>query len=154
MRMVAAGDLTDAPGAEIVLLEGCEIRLLDSHGKVLGAATAPFGFTDVTYVPGLPRGHVLLGSSPNGDDNVYRLQFDAGWEEGLGVFESRGFMANVEENSTSWLRQSTDGTVNRWSERPPYDVVIDHHMWSGPDLRSSTFRHPIPWPCDPIRGTP
>ncbi|MCU0876138.1 MAG: PQQ-binding-like beta-propeller repeat protein [Pirellulaceae bacterium] len=83
MRMVAAGDLTDAPGAEIVLLEGCEVRLLDNQGNLLGAAAAPLGFTDVIYVPGSPRGHVLLGSSPNGDDNVYRLRFDAGWEKSL-----------------------------------------------------------------------
>ncbi len=135
MRMVAAGDLTDAPGAEIVLLEGCEIRLLDSRGKTLGAASAPFGFTDVVYVPGTPRGHVLLGSSPNGDDNVYRLCFDRGWDDALAALQRRGFMADVEDD----LRKLAD-EIGRWDGQPlsgangPYDIVVDHHMWSGPDM--------------------
>lgn len=136
MRMVAAGELTDAPGAEIVLLEGCEIRLLDRRGTPLGAAAAPFGFTDVVYVPGSPRGHVLLGSSPNGDDNVYRLRFDKGWEAALAALPRRGLMAEV-DNALQHLGEAID----RWEGRPmegaagPCDIVIDHHMWSGPDLK-------------------
>jgi hypothetical protein len=135
MRMVAAGELTDAPGAEIVLLEGCEIRVLDSHGRTLGAATAPFGFTDMVYVPGSPRGHVLLGSSPNGDDNVYRLRFDDGWEEALAALERRGVMADVEND----LRSLADA-IGHWDAQPlngasgPCDIVVDHHMWSGPNM--------------------
>ena len=135
MRMVAAGDLTNAQGAEIVLLEGCEIRLLDCRGQTLGAAAAPFGFTDVIYVPGSPRGHVLLGSSPNGDDNVYRLRFDAGWEDAIAGLTRRGFMAGVEDDLDELA-----SAIGSWNGTPldeaakPYDIVIDHHMWSGPDL--------------------
>lgn len=135
MRLVAAGDLTDAPGAEIVLLEGAEIRVYGGDGRPLGAASAPFGFTDVAYVPGAPRGHVLLGSSPNGDDNIYRLRFEAGWEKAVAGLGRRGFMAGVGTN----LGQLAEA-VARWRGEPmsgapaPYDVVVDHHMWSGPDL--------------------
>lgn len=134
MRLVAAGDLTDAPGAEIVVLEGAAIRLYDRGGKQLGAASAPFGFTDVVYVPGRPRGHVLLGSSPNGDDNVYRLRFEPGWEKALAGLERRGFMAKVGTNL-----QQLAADVARWRGEPmrgadaPCDIVVDHHMWSGPD---------------------
>ena len=136
MRMVAAGDLTDAPGAEIVLLEGCEVRLLDNQGNLLGAAAAPLGFTDVIYVPGSPHGHVLFGSSPNGDDNVYRLRFDAGWEKSLAALPRRGLMAQVEKDL-----QGLAEAVDQWQGQPmagapgPYDIVVDHHMWSGPDLK-------------------
>ncbi len=136
MRMLAAGDLTDAPGAEIVLLEGCEIRLLDSRGNRLGAASAPQGFTDVVYVPGSPHGHVLLGSSPNGDDNVVRVRFNEGWEAGLAALPRRGLMARVGQDL-----QGLAEAVDRWQGQPlagapaPYDIVVDHHMWSGPDLK-------------------
>lgn len=136
MRMVAAGDLTDDPGAEIAILEGPEIRLYDSGGRQLGAATAPFGFTDIIFVPGSPRGHALLGSSPNGDDNIYRLRFDPGWEKEVAALRRRGFMAGVGTN----LQQLADA-VGRWQGQPmvgapgPYDIVVDHHMWSGPDLK-------------------
>ena len=136
MRSCAAGDLTTAPGAEIVLLEGCEIRLLDSQGKLLGSAAAPFSFTDVIYVPGSPRGQVLLGSSPNGDDNLYRLRFDPGWEAALKSLSRRGLMARIEKDLK---RLAT--TVEDWRGQPlagapgPYDIVIDHHMWNGPDLK-------------------
>ena len=98
MRMVAIGDLTEAPGNEVVLLEGCEIRLLDKQGQQLRTARAPFGFTDVIYQPGSLRGHVLLGSSPNGDDNIYRLRFDAGWQGDVAALQRRGVMAAIETN--------------------------------------------------------
>ena len=81
MRMMAVGNLSDSPGAEIAVLEGPDIQLCDSHGKLLSKAKSPCGFTDIVYVPGNPYGAVMLGSSPNGDDNLYRLTFQPGWEK-------------------------------------------------------------------------
>ena len=136
MRLIAAGDLTASPGAEVVVLEGNEIRLLDRRGKTLGTGEAPFGFTDVVYVPGKPRGYVLLGSSPNGDDNIYGLRFDNGWEQALAGLSRQGFMAGVERDLG---RLSRD--LKKWKGEPlegasaPYDVVVEHHMWSGADLK-------------------
>lgn len=134
MRLVAAGDLTDDPGAEIAVLEGPEIRLYGKGGKQLGAASAPFGFTDAIYVPGSPHGHVLLGSSPNGDDNLYRLTFEPGWEKEIAALPRRGLMAGIGTN----LVQLAEA-MGKWRGEPmtgapgPYDVVVDHHLWSGPD---------------------
>jgi hypothetical protein len=134
MRMVAAGELTDRPGAEVVVLEAAEVRLYDSTGAELGRAAAPLGFTDVVYVPGTPRGSVLLGSSPNGDDNLYRLTFEPGWEKALAAIERRGFMANVGADLAKIGRAAAT-----WKGEPmrgadgPFDVIVSHHMWSGPD---------------------
>ena len=128
MRMLATGNLTDAPGAEIVILEGAEIRLFSSKGEMLGRGVASLGFNDVVYVPGNPLGSVLLASSPNGDDNLYRLRFDPGWEKGLEGLKSNGAMVRIDEN----LRKVADD-ITKWNGKPimdqadPYDVVVNHH---------------------------
>ncbi len=132
MRLLAVGNLTDGPGAETVLVEGPQVRLYDAVGKELGHAVAPLGFTDVVYVPGTPYGSVILGSSPNGDDNLYRLSFEAGWERSLECLERRGFMAAVGAS----LKQLGDAAAS-WRGEPmvgangPFDVVVNHHLWSG-----------------------
>jgi len=136
MRLVAAGDLTSHSGAEIVVVEGPEVRLYTASGKELGRATAPFGFTDVVYLPGSPRGSVLLGSSPNGDDNFYHLTFEPGWERAVSQLERRGFMAGVGASleqlsaaATGWRGETMQGAEG------PFDVVVNHTLWSGPDIR-------------------
>lgn len=113
MRFVAAGDLTGAAGPEFVLVEGPQVKLCDAHGKELGHATAALGFTDAIYVPGSPRGSVLLGSSPNGDDNLYRVSFTRGWEKELAQLERRGVMADI----AATLAQT--GRLARTAEAPP-----------------------------------
>lgn len=142
MRLLAAGDLTDRPGAELVVAEGPHVRLYNATGKELGQAVAPQGFTDVVYLPGSPHGSVILGSSPNGDDNLYRLTFERGWEKSLAAIERRGVMADIGAN----LKQLADG-VAMWRGEPmagaegPYDVIVSHailqkaggHLWNGWD---------------------
>lgn len=132
MPLLAAGDLTDRPGAETVIVNGAQVQLCDATGRELGHAFAAFGFTDVAYMPGTPHGSVILGSSPNGDDNLYRLTFESGWEKRLEKLERRGFMAGV---GTS-LKQAGDAAAS-WRGEPmsgadgPVDVVVSHHLWSG-----------------------
>lgn len=134
MRLVAAGNLTDRPGAEIVVLEGPQLRLYDSSGKELGRAVAPFGFTDVVYQPGTAFGSVLLGSSPNGDDNIYRVTFKPGWEKALEGLERQGVMADIgatlnqiADRALSWRGLPMEGA------EPPFDIVVNHYLWSGWD---------------------
>ena len=77
---------------------------------------------------------MLLGSSPNGDDNLYRLSFEPGWEKALENLERRGFMAAIGAN----LKQLADAAA-AWHGEPmpgadgPFDVVVNHHIWSGWD---------------------
>ena len=102
MRLLAAGDLAEPPGAEIVVVEGPAVRLYDATGKELGKSVAPLGFTSVAYLPGSPRGSVILGSSPNGDDNLYRLSFKSGWEKSLeGLERTRGHGTDRREPETN-----------------------------------------------------
>ncbi len=134
MRLVASGDLTDRPGCETVILEGAQIGLYDAAGRELGHATAPFGFTDVVYAPGRPHGSVLLGSSPNGDDNLYRLTFAPGWEKSLERLERRGVMAKIGgdlqhlgDAAAAWRGEAMPGADG------PFDVIVGSYWWNGGD---------------------
>lgn len=133
MRLLASGELTQQPGLETVALEGAQIRLFDGVGKELGRTIAPFGFTDVIYLPGQPYGSILLGSSPNGDDNLYRLDFAPGWQQALQKIERRGVMQGIGMQ----LEKVATETI-RWKGRKmigaegPFDVVLTHaNMWAG-----------------------
>jgi hypothetical protein len=95
MRQIVAGNLTDAAGLEIVTLDGPDLMLHDARGKLLGRAHAPFGFTALAYLPGKPFGSIVLGSSPNGDDNLYRVAFTPGWEKEMESLPRRGHMAKI-----------------------------------------------------------
>jgi len=97
-RFLAAGDLTEHPGAEIVIVDDSNLQLCQSNGKVIATARAPFAFTAVVYLPGSPRGTVLLGSSRNGDDNLYRVRFDGNWKQQMESLPRRGQMAAIETN--------------------------------------------------------
>ncbi|MBL9189936.1 MAG: hypothetical protein JNK23_20820 [Opitutaceae bacterium] len=136
MRLVASGDLTDRPGAETVVVEGPQVRLYDAKGRELGQAIAPFGFTDVIYVPGSPHGSVLLGSSPNGDDNLYRLTFSPGWEKSLERLARRGVMAAI---GTSLKQLGDTAAAWRGDAMPgadgPFDVIVASYWWNGGDPR-------------------
>ena len=140
MQLLAAGDLTGQPGAETVVINGAQVRLCDATGRELGNAVAAFGFTDVVYVPGSPYGSVLLGSSPNGDDNFYQLTFAPGWEKSLEQLDRRGVMAGI-----GATLQDLGGAARQWQGEPmagaagPYDIVVAHgldqpaggHLWNG-----------------------
>ncbi|MEI7533234.1 MAG: hypothetical protein WCK57_02615 [Verrucomicrobiae bacterium] len=95
MRMLAVGELAGVPGREIATVDGPDVMLHDARGKVLGRAHAPFGFTAIAYLPGKPFGSVVLGSCPNGDDNLYRITFTPGWEKEVEALTRQGQMATI-----------------------------------------------------------
>jgi len=142
MRFLAVGDLTEHPGVEIVVVDGADIQLCQSDGKVIASAHAPFGFTDVVYLPGAPRGSILLGSAYDGDDNLYRVRFDDDdWTQQIKSLPRRGQMAAIE----SHIQQLTK-TAEHWDGQPmngtdgPFDVMFNHHMWSNSDIIDQSIK--------------
>ncbi|HRP04927.1 MAG TPA: hypothetical protein PLV87_08455 [Opitutaceae bacterium] len=132
MRLFAQGDLHPARGKELVLIEGSTVRILDSAAREIGGATAPIGFTAAAVLPGSPFGSVILGSSPNGDDSLYRLTLTPGWEESLTNLTRHNRMAEI----GSTLKE-IGARARQWEGSPlpgadgPFDVIVNHSLWSG-----------------------
>lgn len=130
MRDLAAGNLVGGPEAEIAIIDAMDIQLCTGAGKVLGSAHAPISFSDVAFLPGSPRGSIVLGSGLGGDDNLYRVSFAEGWEGEVATLNPSGQRKAVEAN----LRQIADA-AKAWQGEPmagaggPYDVIVSHHMW-------------------------
>ncbi len=132
MRLFATGELHPAQGNELVLIEGSTLRILDSAGRQIGSATAPIGFTAVAVLPGSPVGSVILGSSPNGDDSLYRLALDPGWEKSIENLGRHNLMAEI-----GGTLELISEKARRWTGPPlpgadgPFDVIVNHSLWSG-----------------------
>jgi hypothetical protein len=78
----------------IVVVRGGEVEVLDADGNSAGRTNGRVGFTDVV----VHENTVYLGSSPNGDDNVYRLRLDGDWPETVRSLERRGVARRVGGN--------------------------------------------------------
>lgn len=156
MRQLAAGDLTAATGPEIAAVDGPDVALLDAGGKLLGRAHAPFGFTAIAYLPGKPHGSVVLGSSPNGDDNLYRVHFQDGWQKSLTELPRVGHIAAIGKNLADLSAE-----IAQWHGTPigsdagPYRFALSHHFFDRPEqLRLQTawmkevhsYRKEFPYP--------
>ena len=98
MRSLTAGDFTDRPGREIAILDGPDLQLCAPDGTVLASAQAPLAFTDIVRLPGSPHDSVILGSGQGGDDNLYRLTFERGWQSALAKLPRTGSRKVVSEN--------------------------------------------------------
>jgi outer membrane protein assembly factor BamB len=64
-----------SPGKEIVTVAGSMVKLLDSCGQVLQEANAKIGFTNIV----IDGKTAYLGSSPNEDNTVYRIDMSKDW---------------------------------------------------------------------------
>lgn len=131
MRSLAAGDFTDRPGREIAILDGPDLQLCAPDGTVLGSAQAPLAFTDIVRLPGSPHDSVILGSGQGGDDNLYRLTFERGWQSALAKLPRTGSRQVVGENVERLGRQAAAWKGPAMIGAPgPIDIVVTHHMWA------------------------
>jgi len=96
---VTACDLDPAPGQEMIALNARRLFVFDAEGNELTSAVAPIAFTDIraaTPAKGTPE--LWLGSSPNGDDRIYRMRPAEGWEDAFGGLQREGKMRRITEN--------------------------------------------------------
>ena len=99
-------------GENLIAVMYCDrIVLSDVEGVVRKAGTAPFGFTSIDTVRHGEREWLLLGSAPNGDDNLYLLPVDADWNAALASLRPRG----VQAAASAQIRK----TVSAVEARPP-----------------------------------
>jgi hypothetical protein len=114
--------LPTSPGKEVVAVAGGMIRVLNSQGQVVQAANARIGFTDVV----MDGQTAYLGSSPNGDNTVYRLDLNLpSWMAQVYRLERQGTAHHIGENLAKLRKQVMDypGTAPKNSR--VYDIRLE-----------------------------
>ena len=102
MTLVAAGNvLPERPGKGIVAITTGSVRLYGNDGKLLDQAHAPVGFTDVV----LDGPVAYLGSSPNGDDTIYRIDFSGDWKRQVASISRRGVARKIGDSLAALRKQ-------------------------------------------------
>jgi hypothetical protein len=84
----------DSPGPEVIAVTGANLRVISAQGKVLERADTLPGFADLA----VDGGTLWLGSTPGGDDTLYRLPLDKSLARTFAALERRGSMRVIGEN--------------------------------------------------------
>ncbi len=142
---IAVGNLTADPGLETASIEGPDLALYAANGNLIGSVQVgnptnvmvnslnpgpiqPRGFTDAAYLSGNVTGKVVFGSSPNGDDNIYIVTFDANWKNELKNLPSP-FGSGIDATVLANVNAVTEATKT-WNGVPatgqagPYNYVV------------------------------
>ncbi len=144
----AVGDLTGDGRPEVVTLLGPDLTVHDARGRLLGQVRAPQGFTDLLYLPGEGGGSIVLGSSPNGDDNLYRFRLSGDWQADLAALAPSGRIAGIAQDA-----QRLAATIAGWHGRPaqgqpgPYPIQITSQWLDHPDRLGA-----VDWAIESIRA--
>lgn len=122
-----ACDVTPNPGREVVVLDADTLTILGADGKQLAQARSPIPFSDLKVLAEGPgRAEILLGSTPNGDDRLYRLKLDAGWEGRFQSMSWTGRAAKVTANLEKLYEQ-----VRAYRGEVPKDRPVTWHSIAG-----------------------
>jgi hypothetical protein len=104
----------------IVCVTGGLVRLLDTAGNVLKEAEAPVGFTDLVV-----DGHTLyLGSTPNGDNTIYRIDLAGGWQRAVRGLRRQGLAAEIGRNLAGLRRRVLSRKAVKSPVRKRYDIEL------------------------------
>ena len=90
-------------GKEILTIAGGMVRLLSNKGQVLKQAHAQIGFTDLV----VDDNSLYLGSSPNGDTTVYRVDMRQDWVNQIEHLERQGKIQQIGETLAN-IRQQVE----------------------------------------------
>ncbi|MBI2569155.1 MAG: PQQ-binding-like beta-propeller repeat protein [Candidatus Schekmanbacteria bacterium] len=93
---LAVGDFdAGSPGLETFIVNGPDAVLYDAGGAILGQVRGTQGFSDVTAVTVGGSTAAYLASAPNGDDTLYRVTFEPGWEGSFAALARTGRVAAI-----------------------------------------------------------
>ncbi len=146
MTLVATGDVVaSGPGEEVVAVTTGSVRLYASDGELLGQAHAPVGFTDLALV-----GRTLyLGSSPNGDDTIYRIDLSGDWQAEVASLRRHGLAKRIGETLATLREQARRLEPDPSAARRGYEVRSNRMRPLTPPSRSGTgewFDKAFPYP--------
>lgn len=145
---VAVCNLGAPLGRQIVALNGRYLFLVDRTGRMWASGSAQVPFTSIGRDVGST---VYLSSSPNGDDRIYRVRLDKGWQRPFASLNREGKMRQVTENLARVRAQ-----IMAYSGSPPTNkryvqVVSGGTISSERDMDSffaliAQYRQAFPYP--------
>jgi hypothetical protein len=92
----------DPERLNIANVTGGLVRLFGPQGKLLSSVESVLGFADI-----VADGRTLyLGSTPNGDDTVYRIDLQSGWEQEVAGLKARGRAGRMRRTLTRIREQA------------------------------------------------
>jgi hypothetical protein len=120
-----------SPGPEVISVATNYVRIHSARGELLGIARSKLGFSDLVV-----QGRTLyLGSSPNGDNTIYRVDLGGDWRAAVAGLEPRGVQRQVRDNLAR-LREQVLAYKGKASKPVrPYSLLIDgpyatHRDWA------------------------
>ena len=149
---VALCNLGGPMGRQVAALEGCHLHLIDRTGRTWAKGAAPISFTDLCAADSRNAGSTIyLSSSPNGDDCIYRVQFEKGWERSLASLQREGKMRHVSENLNR-IREQVKNYRGSAPAEPRYIQLVGFgSIATAPQLESfrqliAQYRRVFPYP--------
>lgn len=116
--------IPERDGTEILALAGANLRLFGADGALLQEAGSPLGFTDL-----LADGPTLwLGSGPNGDETIYRLDLAGDWMQTFRSLERHGLPQRIGESIAALREQVLACEGRAPAGAPVYDLYI-FNLW-------------------------
>ncbi len=118
---------------DIATVAGGLVRVFSREGELLGQAESVLGFADV-----VADGRTLyLGSTPNGDETIYRLDLSQDWQETLVNLEPEGKALRIRQTLTEIHEQvhQNDGQV---PPRAPF--LIEQYRLGHDQLNPESYR--------------
>lgn len=128
--------------SQIVAVTGGNVRIFSAAGRPLAEANAPVGFCDVV----IDGETLFLGSSPNGDNVVYRIELSSQWTEAVNRIERRGLAREMGANLATVLRQA-EALPSAPGARQPAAIYMGRtNARSGETPVHAYFRRQFPYP--------
>ncbi len=126
----------------IVAVTGGNVRVFEAGGRQVGEANARIGFTDAV----VDGATLFLGSSPNGDNQVYRIDLAGDWVRDANALERRGLAREMGETLAAVLRQA-QALPPAPDERPPSTIYLGRTTpKAGETPIHGYFRREYPYP--------
>jgi hypothetical protein len=111
----------ELPGKKVISAAGGLLRLFSSDGTLLSSVESRLAFSDIR----VDGDAMFLGSTPNGDETIYRVRLTRGWEDSVAGLERRGLAAEIGQTlmdvRRSVLETASSGPGAWLPESPPAD---------------------------------
>ncbi len=108
---------TNPSDMEIASVAGGLVRIFSKDGELLSSVESELGFSDICS-----DGRTLyLGSTPHGDETVYRIHLTDGWEDTVSRLKARGRAGEIRQTLED-IRRRSSASNRTVAEGRVYDV--------------------------------